>query len=113
MSNRSDGRSAPQAWHKDQALLVLELLAHNREIAAVMADAARRFGGGRGEVAREVARLLVTSLRALRPLPSQPHDTAIDTDGVIISKRSAEAMRFYGRTSEMVKQRWARASASR
>ena len=105
MSDPADRRNAPKAWHRDQTALVLRLIDDNRRIAEIMAECQRRYGGV-AALGRERARFWATSLRALEPLPDQQHDTAINTDGVTITKRSNQPMRFYGRTSEIERQRW-------
>ena len=53
---------------------------------------------------RAKAEFWARGIEALIPVPGQSHDTAL-TD-LVITKGSSENMRFYGRTSEIVRERW-------
>jgi hypothetical protein len=75
----------------------------NRRIAEAMAEAAR-LHGGRAALEERKYEFWVSALEHLHPVPGQATDTAL-TD-VIIMKRSNTVTHFYGRTSEIIKERW-------
>jgi hypothetical protein len=75
----------------------------NRRIAEAMAEAAR-LHGGRGALEERKYEFWASALEHLHPVPGQPKDTAL-TD-VPIMKRSNQVTHFYGRTSEIIKERW-------
>jgi hypothetical protein len=93
MSNRFDRKSAPLAWHPQQSGLVLQIIAHNRKIAELMATVARMRGGG-AELERAKQKFWERGIEALIPVPGQSHDTAL-TD-TVITKRSTGSMPSYG-----------------
>jgi hypothetical protein len=103
MSTPGDRRSAPRPFHTHQTETALGVVERNARVAALMAEAQRRFGG-HDELHRAIAHFWATGLRALQPLPGQPPDSAL-TD-VVITKRASGPMHFFGRISEINKKPW-------
>jgi hypothetical protein len=84
---------------------LLQLVERNRRVAEVMAEMQRRYGGY-DALASARERFWALGLDALQPLPGQPSDSAINCGGTIITKRSNPSMHFYGRCTEIIKERW-------
>jgi hypothetical protein len=75
-------------------------------------EQARRERDVRGELASRLREWFAGELVRLDPVPGQRPDTVLGhrvglpASGTLVSKRSGESMRFYGRTSEIRKERW-------
>lgn len=75
-------------------------------------EEARRARDVRGELAATMRAWLAGELGRLQPAPSQPMDSVLGErvglphTGELLNKRSTGVTRFYGRTSEIRKQRW-------
>jgi hypothetical protein len=112
MRGRTDRKRAPRAWHPDRSLELLQLLADAQRHQAAEAEA-RRGRDARVDLAARMRQWFAgPELAQLCPTPSQPTDTVLGDriglplTGELVNKRSSGAMRFYGRTSEIQKERW-------
>jgi hypothetical protein len=83
MSDFDQRKSAPPAWHPAHNKLVLEILAHNRRVAEIMATVARLHGGADLEAAKQ--KFWARGTEAFIVLPGQASDTALTN--VVITKR--------------------------
>src|SRR5215472_16717430 len=90
-------------WHPARTMEILDLMDRNRLIGEVMAECARLSGGG-GALEEAKYNFWVRAFAQMQPEPGQLPDTAL-TD-TVITKRTTGAMRFFGRSSEIRKERW-------
>ena len=99
LTDRRNNRSL-RSW--DREIEIMDLVDRNRQIALIMQECSRLYGGS-GALVEAKYRFWARALEHLHPIPGQRPDTAL-TD-VPIMKRSTQNMQFYGRTSEIRKEK--------
>jgi hypothetical protein len=98
MSNWCDRKRAGRAWHPSRTVEMLALIEQFREYERILSG----YPDPGGDVARLKAEFWASTSRALDCVPVKPGQQC----GTRLGKRSNQAMRIYGRISDIEKQQW-------